>query len=71
MKLFEEDFFFAACYIFYHQVSFHLYSMFRSSHYLTNLTLRPFSQEQFPMPKFSSILHALLHFQPHVLKFYM
>ena len=40
-----------------------------SSHFNTNLRIRHVSQEHLLISKYSSILHALLHSQSHVLGF--
>ena len=66
MKLFEQYFFLLDVTFFIIKWGFICIQCFDLH---TNLILRPFSQEQFPMSKSSSILHALLHFQPHVLNF--
>ena len=42
-----------------------------SSHANTNLSIRPFSHEQFLISKYLSILHALLLSQPHALGFHI
>ena len=42
-----------------------------SLHVNTNLSNRHFPHEQFLISKYSSILHALLHSQPHLLWFHM
>ena len=41
-----------------------------SSHPNTNLPIRCFSHDQFLVSKYSSILHALLDLQSHVLEFH-
>ena len=63
--------------LFFSHVTFSLSSEVRvafnisSSHANNSLRNRRFSHKQFLLSKYSSILHALLHSQPHVLEFHI
>ena len=58
-------------FLFYNEVRFQLAFNILSSYSNSNFSIRRFSHEQFLITKYSSILHALLHSQPHILRFHI
>ena len=71
MKQYEEGNYFLHMLLFLSLSKFLVVFNISSSHSNMNLPIRRFSQEQFLTTKYSSILHALLHSQSHVLGFHI